>query len=357
VRSTCLPERDARRDRRIHRGRIKYVGSAISATLYGHNYAGHGSDRRFPGPTRQAVDVGRRRPGRVQLWGAHHRRRRRLPTGSCCFNTPHRQHGLLPGVRAINGTVKGFGETDSTGVTNDTSPLGHGLSNTDRIQVFNVSPSPSRRVDGKAPSTTWCRGHGHLQVTHLRRIRGGHHRQGEFLPERSHRRRSGRRGRSPVAVGALVLTPPDMTGAVVLTLVTTPTTSLGAHGPVTPSPHNHQFHAQHGEVVVVKGQTWAGGQRGRTVGRITRPTPHAPPSTRAASTRGGIIYTCVILPDAQQHDDLHDRLNLRRAFMKGGTLVRGHTRRVPVTVTASSGSGVEQRRRRSQLCANFGRSS
>lgn len=43
------------------------------------------------------------------------------------------------GYAPINGTVKGFGEVDSTGVTNDTvTSSGHGLTTDDRVQVFNV---------------------------------------------------------------------------------------------------------------------------------------------------------------------------------------------------------------------------
>ncbi len=43
------------------------------------------------------------------------------------------------GYAPINGTVKGFGEVDSTGVTNDTiTSSGHGLTTDDRVQLFNV---------------------------------------------------------------------------------------------------------------------------------------------------------------------------------------------------------------------------
>jgi len=47
--------------------------------------------------------------------------------------------GNYLGYAPINGTVKGFGEVDATGVTNDTiTSSAHGLTTDDRVQVFNV---------------------------------------------------------------------------------------------------------------------------------------------------------------------------------------------------------------------------
>ncbi len=47
--------------------------------------------------------------------------------------------GNYLGYAPINGSVKGFGECDSTDVTNDTiTSSGHGLTTDDRVQVFNV---------------------------------------------------------------------------------------------------------------------------------------------------------------------------------------------------------------------------
>jgi hypothetical protein len=47
--------------------------------------------------------------------------------------------GNYLGYAPLNGSVKGFGEVDSTGVTNDTiTSSGHGLTTDDRVQVFNV---------------------------------------------------------------------------------------------------------------------------------------------------------------------------------------------------------------------------
>jgi hypothetical protein len=47
--------------------------------------------------------------------------------------------GNYLGYAPLNGSVKGFGEVDSTGVTNDTiTSSGHGLTTDDRVQLFNV---------------------------------------------------------------------------------------------------------------------------------------------------------------------------------------------------------------------------
>jgi hypothetical protein len=67
-----------------------------------------------------------------------------VPAGTYAFlsfwnastgNTGTQYRGYAP----INGSVKGFGEVDSTDVTNDTiTSSAHGLVNTDRVMVFNV---------------------------------------------------------------------------------------------------------------------------------------------------------------------------------------------------------------------------
>jgi hypothetical protein len=47
--------------------------------------------------------------------------------------------GNYLGYAPINGSVKGFGEVDSTGVTNDTiTSSGHGLTTDDRVVLYNV---------------------------------------------------------------------------------------------------------------------------------------------------------------------------------------------------------------------------
>jgi hypothetical protein len=73
-------------------------------------------------------------------------------SGAITFDVPAGTYGFIGlfnavsgntnnylGYAPINGTVKGFGEVDSTGVTNDTiTSSGHGLTTDDRVQVFNV---------------------------------------------------------------------------------------------------------------------------------------------------------------------------------------------------------------------------
>lgn len=73
-------------------------------------------------------------------------------TGSITFDVPAGTYGFIGffnantgntnnylGYAPINGTVKGFGEVDATGVTNDTiTSSGHGLTTDDRVQLFNV---------------------------------------------------------------------------------------------------------------------------------------------------------------------------------------------------------------------------
>jgi hypothetical protein len=55
------------------------------------------------------------------------------------FNHLTTNSGNYLGYAPINGTVKGFGEVDSTGVTNDTITSSvHGLTTDDRVQLFNV---------------------------------------------------------------------------------------------------------------------------------------------------------------------------------------------------------------------------
>lgn len=73
-------------------------------------------------------------------------------TSALTFDVPAGTYGFLTfwnastgnttnyrGYAPINGTVKGFGVVDATDVTNDTvTSSGHGLSNGDRVMVFNV---------------------------------------------------------------------------------------------------------------------------------------------------------------------------------------------------------------------------
>lgn len=73
-------------------------------------------------------------------------------TGTLTFDVPAGTYAFLTfwnassgnttnyrGYAPINGTIKGFGEVDSTDVTNDTiTSSGHGLANGDRVMLFNV---------------------------------------------------------------------------------------------------------------------------------------------------------------------------------------------------------------------------
>jgi hypothetical protein len=74
-------------------------------------------------------------------------------TGSLAFDVPAGTYGYLTfwntvtgntgteyrGYAPLNGSVKGFGEVDSTAVTNDTiTSSGHGLTTDDRVMLFNV---------------------------------------------------------------------------------------------------------------------------------------------------------------------------------------------------------------------------
>jgi len=74
-------------------------------------------------------------------------------SGSLTFDVPAGTYGFLTfwnastgntgaeyrGYAPLNGSVRGFGEVDSTGVTNDTiTSSGHGLTTDDRVMVFNV---------------------------------------------------------------------------------------------------------------------------------------------------------------------------------------------------------------------------
>lgn len=73
-------------------------------------------------------------------------------TGALTFDVPAGTYGFFTfwnastgntsnfrGYAPFGGSVKGFGEVDSTGVTNDTiTSSGHGLTTDDRVMVFNV---------------------------------------------------------------------------------------------------------------------------------------------------------------------------------------------------------------------------
>lgn len=73
-------------------------------------------------------------------------------TGALTFDVPAGTYGFFTywnassgntsnfrGYAPFGGSVKGFGEVDSTGVTNDTiTSSGHGLTTDDRVMLFNV---------------------------------------------------------------------------------------------------------------------------------------------------------------------------------------------------------------------------
>lgn len=73
-------------------------------------------------------------------------------TGALTFDVPSGTYGFFTywnastgntnnfrGYAPFGGTVKGFGEVDATGVTNDTiTSSGHGLTTDDRVMLFNV---------------------------------------------------------------------------------------------------------------------------------------------------------------------------------------------------------------------------
>jgi hypothetical protein len=120
---------------------IKYVGVGdVSDPGTGTNYAGTEATGGSPAYARQAVTFGAAASGQKSNSGAL---TIDVAAGNygvlLFFNTLTGNSNSYLGYAPINGTVKGFGETDSTGVTNDTiTSSGHGLSNTDRVQVFNV---------------------------------------------------------------------------------------------------------------------------------------------------------------------------------------------------------------------------
>jgi hypothetical protein len=93
-----------------------------------------------PAYARQAVTWGTPASGQVSN------------TGILTFDVPAGTYGFLTfwnassgnssnyrGYAPLNGSTKGYGEVDSTDVTNDTiTSSGHGLANADRVMVFNV---------------------------------------------------------------------------------------------------------------------------------------------------------------------------------------------------------------------------
>lgn len=132
---------------------IKYIGVGdVSDPGTGTNYAGTEATGGSPAYARQAVTWGAASAGAKTNSGAL---TIDVAPGSygflLFFNTSTGNVGSFMGYAPINGTVKGFGTTDSTGVTNDTiTSNGHGLANTDRIQVFNVFSEtlPTGLVEG-----------------------------------------------------------------------------------------------------------------------------------------------------------------------------------------------------------------
>lgn len=122
-------------------GAILYVGVGdVSDPGTGTNYAGTEATGGSPAYARQAVTWGAASAGAKTNSGAL---TFDVAAGSygflLFFNASTGNSGTYLGHAPINGTVKGFGTSDSTGVTNDTiTSNGHGLANADRVQVFNV---------------------------------------------------------------------------------------------------------------------------------------------------------------------------------------------------------------------------
>jgi len=122
---------------------VKYIGifqsSADPGT--GSTYTGTEATGGSPAYARQAVTFGAAASGQKSNSGAL---TFDVPAGSyfafglfnaVSGNTAGNFMGYLP----FGGSVKGFGEVDSTGVTNDTiTSSGHGLTTDDRVMVYNV---------------------------------------------------------------------------------------------------------------------------------------------------------------------------------------------------------------------------
>jgi hypothetical protein len=122
-------------------GGITHVGVGdISDPGTGTNYAGTEATGGSPAYARQAVTWGGAAAAIKQNSGSL---TFDLPAGSygflLYFNASSGNTNNFLGYAPINGVVKGFGTVDAADVTADTiTSNGHGLANTDRIQVFNV---------------------------------------------------------------------------------------------------------------------------------------------------------------------------------------------------------------------------
>lgn len=122
-------------------GSITHIGVGdVSDPGTGTNYAGTEATGGSPAYARQAVAFGAAASGQKTNSGAL---TFDVPAGSygflLFFNASTGNSNTFLGYAPINGTVKGFGTTDSSGVTNNTiSSSGHGLADNDRVQLFNV---------------------------------------------------------------------------------------------------------------------------------------------------------------------------------------------------------------------------
>jgi hypothetical protein len=120
---------------------IKYIGVSTAADPgTGTNFAGTEATGGSPAYARQAVTFGAAASGQKSNSGAL---TIDVPAGTygflLFFNTVTGNTNVYLGYAPINGSVKGFGTVDSTGVTNDTiTSSGHGLTTDDRVQLFNV---------------------------------------------------------------------------------------------------------------------------------------------------------------------------------------------------------------------------
>ena len=120
---------------------ITHVGIFTAADPgTGTNFTGTEATGGSPAYARQAVTWGAAASGQ------------KSNTGTLTFDVPAGTYGFFGyfnastgntsnyrGYATFGGTVKGFGEVDSTGVTNDTvASSGHGLTTDDRVVFYNV---------------------------------------------------------------------------------------------------------------------------------------------------------------------------------------------------------------------------
>lgn len=121
---------------------IKFVGVFTAADPgTGATFTGTEATGGSPAYARQAVTFGAAASGQKSNSGAI---TIDVPAGTYgfigLFNTlTGNVSGNYQGYAPLNGSVKGFAEVDSTGVTNDTiTSSGHGVTTDDRVQFFNV---------------------------------------------------------------------------------------------------------------------------------------------------------------------------------------------------------------------------